>query len=40
MQRKKGQFISSKANADEVGSSSLLSQTLDPGHDDGLLETS
>lgn len=40
MQRKKGQFISSKAMADEVGSSSVLAQTLDSGQDDGLLETS
>ncbi|CAK9309135.1 unnamed protein product [Citrullus colocynthis] len=40
MQRKKGQFISSKAIGDEVGSSSVLSQTLDSGQDDGLLETS
>ena len=40
MQRKKGQFISSKASADEVGSSSVLALTLDSGQDDGLLETS
>ncbi|XP_022136698.1 GATA transcription factor 19-like isoform X2 [Momordica charantia] len=40
MQRKKGQFISSKAISDGVGSSSVLAQTLDSGQDDGMLETS
>ncbi|XP_022988859.1 GATA transcription factor 24-like [Cucurbita maxima] len=40
MQRKKGQFISSKAIPDEEGSSSVLALTLDSGQDDGLLETS